>query len=355
MNARVKRPKQFGVLVPPDPDWLALHQPEEILLPDLEIVDAHHHLWDTPGLASPGFRYLLPDFVQDLGSGHKVIATVYADCMSMYRADGPQHLRPVGETEFAVEIGAMSRSGQYGPTQVNAGIVAYADLELGSPVEEVLEAHIQAGNGRFKGIRYAANWDPDPGILHYQPNRRADLLKDRKVRDGLHKLKDLGLVYDSWTFFTQLDQLAEVADAEPDLQIVMNHCGGPLGYGPYADNKAEHFAAWKTSVLNVARRPNVACKLGGILGRGAAYDFINAPIPPTSLELAVCWRPWFETCIEAFGPERCMFESNYPVEKLGTSYSVLWNAFKRIAAYTSDEEIKQLFATTARRIYTLDI
>ncbi len=350
-----RRPTAFGRLVPPDPDWLGLQRPEPILFADLPIIDAHHHLWEAPGLSSPGFRYMLDDYMEDAASGHNVIGTVYADCMSMYRAAGPEHHRPVGETEFALGAGAMSRSGRYGPVSVAAGIFGYADLELGAAVEDVLVAHVEAGNGRFKGVRYAANWDPDSTILNYQPNRRAHLLADPKVLDGLRTLAALGLTYDSLAWFTQLDEVAAAADAVPNLSIIVNHCGGPLGYGPYAGREVDNFARWKAGILQLAQRPNVVCKIGGVLMRGAAYDFIHAAVPPTSEELAKAWRRWFETCIEAFGPERCMFESNFPLEKLGTGFAVLWNAFKRIAANASEQERRDLFAGTARRVYRLDI
>ncbi len=176
------RPTAFGVLVPPDPAWPGLQEPEEILFPDLPIVDAHHHLWEAPGLSKPGFRYLLGDFLQDIRTGHNVVGSVYADCQSMYATSGPEHLRPVGETEFALGVSAMSRSGVYGPTGLCAGIVAYADLDLGDAVAEVLAAHVQAGNGRLKGIRNAANWDADARVVPYQPNRRANILSDPTIR-----------------------------------------------------------------------------------------------------------------------------------------------------------------------------
>ncbi len=349
-DATSKRPTEFGRIFPPDPEWLARQEPEEILFPDLPIIDPHHHLWDLPGL-----RYMLDDLVADAGSGHNVVGTVFADCLSMYRADGPAHFRPVGETEFALGVSAMSRSGQFGPTRAVAGIVGHADLGLGAAVEDVLQAHVQAGNGRFKGIRFAASWDASPAITNSHPGSRPHMLAEPNVREGLRKLAGMGLTYDSWTYFTQLDELADAADAVPDLRIIMNHCGGPLGYGPYGQDKDAHFNRWKAGVLAVAQRPNVVCKLGGVLGRGAAYDYIHAAVPPTSQELAEAWRPWFETCIEAFGPSRCMFESNFPVEKMGTGWAVLWNAFKRIAARASEDERRELFAGTARRVYQLEV
>ncbi|MCA6123173.1 amidohydrolase family protein [Bradyrhizobium sp. WSM 1704] len=348
-NDQSSRPTVFGRIFPPDNDWLARAPKEDTLLPDLPIIDTHHHLWDLPN-----FRYLFEEFLADAMTGHKLIGTVFADCFAMYRADGPVHMRPVGETEFALGVAAMSASGCYGPARVAAGMFGAADLNLGSAIEEVLQAHIAAGNGRFKGIRFATTWDASEDVISSNPGTRAHMLLEPKIRQALRKLADLKLSYDAWVYFTQLDELANTASALPDLLIIMDHCGGPLGYGPYARNKEENFARWRAGIREVARHPNVFCKLGGVLGRGAAFDYIHAERPPTSEHLAALWRPWFETCIEAFGAERCMFESNFPVDKMGVSYATLWNTFKRICAGASDTELKWLFAGTARRAYRLE-
>ena len=342
-------PSEFGLLLPPDEAWLAQEVQEEILLPDLPIVDTHHHLW-----VRPGHHYLLPEFVADLSSGHNVVATVYADCWSMYRADGPEALRPVGETEFVVGQSAQSASGQYGRTRVAAAMFGYADLLLGGAVREVLEAHVAAANGRLKGLRFQTNWDASDAIRNGKTAVRARMLMEPNVRAALKVLCEMGLVLDSYVFFPQLRDVLETAQALPDLTIVLNHCGGPLGYGPYLDNRAEHYATWKRGIAEVARQPNVVCKLGGILNRTTDFDYLTADRPASSERLAAAWRRWIEPCIEAFGAGRCMFESNYPVEKIGVSYGSLWNAFKLLSRQASDDERAALFAGTAARVYGLD-
>ncbi|WP_225729033.1 MULTISPECIES: amidohydrolase [unclassified Nocardia] len=340
------RPTRFGRIYPPDEHWLARQDPEEILLPELPIVDPHHHLGD-----SLGFRYTTSDFATDIGSGHRVTATVHAECHSAYRTDGPPELRPVGETEHI----AASTAEACGPTRVAAGIIGAADLGLGAAVGRVLEAHISAGQGRFRGVRYNASWDPSPAIRLGPPTARPHLLADPAVRAGARTVAEFDLALDLWLLFPQLDDAAELADALPQARLVLDHCGGPLGFGPYADRRAEHFARWEKGIRALARRPNVVCKLGGILGCAAAYDYLRAAVPPTSKELAALWHPWFDVCIDAFGPRRCMFESNFPVEKMGTGYATLWNTFKRLAAGASDFELADLFSGTASRTYQLTL
>jgi predicted TIM-barrel fold metal-dependent hydrolase len=345
-NRTIPSPTPYGRIFPPDPAWLAKTEPEPILEPDLPIVDAHHHLWhrsDEP--------YLLDAFLADLRTGHNVVATVFVQCHAMYRADGPEEMRPVGETEFAAGQAAMSESGQYGRTRVAAGIVGFADLALGDRVEAVLEAHIRAGGGRFRGVRHSAAWDADPviGNGHDHPH----LLRRPEFRAGLKRLTALGLAFDLWVFHPQLPEAVDLVRAFPDTRFILGHCGGPLGYGTYAGKTDEVFAAWKAPMAELARCPNVAVKLGGMMMRLAAYDYGALPAPPDSAALAAHWRPWIETCITLFGAERCLFESNFPVEKMGIGYAALWNAFKRIAAGASAAEKRALFAGTAERVYRL--
>ena len=341
-------PSEFGELLPPDEQWLSAEEPEAILDPELPIIDPHHHLW-----VRPGYHYLVPEFAADIGSGHKVLATVFADCTSMYRSFGPIPLRPVGETEFVVGQSAQSNSGPHGPTRIAAAMFGYADLTLGSSVREVLEAHVQAANGRFKGVRFQSNWDSSDRIRNGKIAVRAGMLVEPTVQDAIAVLDELNLVLDSFVFFPQLQEVIQTARAHPGLTIVLNHCGGPLGYGPYLDNPAEHHAAWRRGMKQVARCPNVICKLGGILNRTIDFDYLHADRPASSELLAKVWRRWFEPCIEAFGAERCMFESNYPVEKLGVSYASLWNAFKRLCSSMSESERVALLAGTAARVYGL--
>ncbi|MGE3536634.1 MAG: amidohydrolase [Candidatus Tectimicrobiota bacterium] len=342
------QPTPFGRSNPPDAAWLAKQPVEPILEPGIPIIDTHHHLWQRPQ-----HRYLLDELLADLNTGHNVVATVFAECHSMYRADGPEAFRPVGETEFVAGVAAMSASGLYGPIRVAAGIVGFADLTLGDRVQEVLEAHIQASGGRFRGIRHSAAWDASPVI----GNSRVDgphLLQQADFRAGLARLTALGLSLDAWVFHPQLADLVDLARAFPQTTIIVGHVGGVLGYGPYTGKKDEVFAAWKPRMAELAACPNVFMKLGGMMMRLAAFDYGKEPLPPTSAHLADCWRPYMETCIELFGADRCTFESNFPVEKMGTGFAVLYNAFKRIAAGASAEEKLALFSGTARRAYRLD-
>jgi predicted TIM-barrel fold metal-dependent hydrolase len=334
--------------IPVRPDWLERHR-EEILEPDLPIVDPHHHLVDR---ANTG-RYLLPDLLADTGSGHNITATVYLEWLSMYRAGGPEGMRPVGEVEFANGVAAMAASGLYGKTQVCAGIVGYADLMLGARVEPVLEAMIGAGGGRFRGIRYITASHPDEAARGSSVNRPAGLLTDARVREGFARLHPLGLSFDAWMYFTQLPELVDLARAFPQTPIVLNHVGGPIGIGPYAGKREEGLAEWRRHIEAVARCPNVHVKLGGLGMRLFGFDVHQRDMPPSSEQLAALWRPYIETCIAAFGPIRAMFESNFPVDKGSGGYAVFWNAFKRIVAGCSADEKAALFAGTASRFYRL--
>jgi len=329
-------------------DWLERRR-EAIIEPDLPIVDPHHHLVDR---ANTG-RYLLPELLADTGSGHNITATVYLEWLSMYRADGPVPMRPVGEVAFANGVAAIAASETYGKTQVCAGIVSYADLMLGAQIEEVLEAMILAGGGRFRGIRYISASHPDEAARGSSVNRPAGLLMNGKVREGFAKLHPLGLSFDAWMYFTQLGELVDLARAFPETPIVLDHVGGPIGIGPYAGKRDEVFAEWKRSIGELARCPNVHVKLGGLGMRLFGFDVHAGELPPTSEQLAALWRPYIETCIEAFGPERAMFESNFPVDKGSGSYHMFWNAFKRIAAGCSAAEKTALFSGTASKFYRL--
>jgi L-fuconolactonase len=349
MTTAPARPTQFGRIHPPDEAWLGRNPPEPILEPDLPIIDTHHHLWDRGG-----HRYFLPDFLADVATGHHVVATVFLECHSMYRAGGPAEMRPVGEIEFVTGQAAMSASGVYGPTRVAAGIVGFADLTLGDRVEPVLDAELRAAGGRFRGVRHAAAWDASDIIGNSEAAGGPHLYRRPEFRAGLTRLTRLGLSLDAWVFHPQLGEVAELARAHPDANIILGHVGGVLGYGPYTGKQKEVFAAWKAQLTEVARCPNVSLKLGGMMMRLAAYDYRTEPKPPTSTELAALWGPYFETAIELFGPSRCLFESNFPVDKMGIGWATLWNAFKRIVAGASRAEKEAMFAGTARRVYRLE-
>jgi predicted TIM-barrel fold metal-dependent hydrolase len=349
MAASTAPVSKSGLYADPRPDWLALRQ-EEILEPARPIVDPHHHLWDRGGQ-----RYLIEEIAADIASGHNIIATVYVEARSMYRAQGPEALRPVGEVEFANGAAAMSASGGYGPAAVCAGIVGHVNLLLGDGARPVLEAEIAAGQGRFHGIRHSSAWDADADVAGMYATRPKGLLLDSTFRKGFACLAPLGLSFDAWLFHPQIGELVDLARAFPDTRIVLDHCGGPAGIGSYANRREEIFSGWKASILEVARCPNVTVKLGGLGMRLLGFDFHERPMPPSSEELAAAWRPYVETCIEAFGPARAMFESNFPPDKGQCSYQVIFNAFKRVAAPYSETEKTALFSKTAIDFYRLKL
>jgi L-fuconolactonase len=336
-----------SVVIPPEA-WLATQAAEAILEPARPIVDPHHHLWDRAG-----HRYLLPELLSDTGSGHAVIATVFVDCVAFYREGGAREMKPLGETEFANGVAAMSASGAYGPTRACAGIVSHADLTRGAAAREVLEAHLHAGGSRFKGIRHAGGWDASPDIRNSHTNPPSGLYGERTFREGFAQLAPLGLSFEAWQFHPQLPDVIALARAFESTSIVLNHVGGPLGVGPYAGHVDQTFARWQRDITELARCPNVSVKLGGLGMQLGVFEHHRAPRPPGSQAIAEAWRPWIHTCIEAFGAERCMFESNFPVDKVSTGYAVLWNAFKRLAADASDGEKTALFSGTASRVYRL--
>jgi predicted TIM-barrel fold metal-dependent hydrolase len=249
----------------------------------------------------------------------------------------------------------MSASGGYGPAAFCAGIVGHVNLMLGEGAREVLEAEIAAGQGRFRGIRHSSAWDADPDVAHMYATRPKGLLLDPTFRKGFACLAPLGLSFDAWLFHPQIGELSDLARAFPETRIVLDHCGGPVGIGSYANRREEIFPGWQASIRDVARCPNVVVKLGGLAMRLLGYDFHERPLPPSSEEAAAAWRPYIETCIEAFGPDRCMFESNFPPDKGQCSYQVIFNAFKRIAAPYSEAEKTALFSKTAADVYRLKL
>src|SRR5215472_4761359 len=337
-----------GPHLPVRQDWLDRRR-EEIIDPHLPIVDPHHHLVDRPETG----RYLLPQLLADTGSGHNITATVYLEWLSMYRAAGPAGLRPVGEIEFVTGVAAMAASGTYGRTRVGDGIVGHADLALGAAVERVLEVMIAAGGGRFRGIRFITASHPEQAAWGSPIIRPAGLLLDSRVREGFARLAPLGLSFDAWMYHTQLGDLVDLARAFPATQIVLDHIGGPIGLGPYAGKRDEVFAAWGGMIRELAACPNVLIKLGGLGMRMFGFSHHLGELPPSSEELAAAWRPYIETCIAAFGAQRAMFESNFPVDKGSCGYAALWNAFKRIAAGCSAAEKAALFSATATKFYRL--
>jgi len=349
MAAMQPKDSQISAHLVVRPDWLASRR-EEALEPDLLIVDPHHHLIDRPESGT----YLLPDLLADItGGGHNVAATVYLEWLSMYRADGPVEMRPIGEIEFANGVAAMSASGGYGKPRVCAGIVGHADLMLGAPVKKVLEAMIVSGGGRFRGIRYIASMDRDQAAWGATAVRPMGLLLDKRVREGFAQLAPLGLSFDAWIYHPQLGDLVDLARAFPQTPICLNHVGGAIGLGRYKGKRDEVFADWSKCIRELAACPNVHVKLGGLGMKMFGFDVHEGKLPPSSEQLATLWRPYIETCITAFGPNRAMFESNFPVDKGSYSYGVYWNACKRLALGASASEKADLFHGTASRFYRL--
>jgi L-fuconolactonase len=323
---------------------------EPALEPDLPIFDAHHHLWDRPG-----WRYLLDELVADVrGSGHSIIGTAFMQCQTMYWAKGPPSLRPVGETEFINSIANAAVHGNIGKTQVCAAIIGHADLRLGHDVRPVLEAHIAAAGERFRGIRHITTWDADASLMNPLSAGPPGLLADKRFRAGFACLAPLGLLFEAWLFHPQLPEFIQLAGAFPDTTIVLNHCGGILGAGAYEGRRKEVFSLWSQATAELARHPNVRVKLGGLGMRINGFGFERANAPPTSERLAEAWRPYTQTCIEAFGVERCLFESNFPVDKGSYSYGACWNAFKRLTQAAGASERDALFRRSALTLYGLD-
>jgi L-fuconolactonase len=329
---------------PIDQDWLDRHT-EPILDPGLPIIDPHHHLW-----IRDGNHYLMPELLADIASGHNVIATVFEECHSMYRPTDPLEQQSLGETEFVTGVAAMAASGVFGTTKICARMIGRVDLLVGHRARPLLERHMIASGGRFAGIRQSTAWDDSDRIHKVVPTPA--MLLDSKFRVGFAALSALGLVFDAWVYHPQLSEVADLAASFPNTRIVLNHVGSPILGGPYAADRARVFADWKAGMAKLAQHQNVSVKLGAlpIRLRGEAKD-----LPPSSEEVAAAWRPWLETSIELFGANRCMFESNFPVQKRWCSYQVVWNAFKRLAANASAAEKTELFSGAAARVYGVPI
>ena len=333
-------------------DWLALTQ-EETLEPDLPICDPHHHFWDYRTERIPYQRYLLHELADDLNCGHNIGSTVFIEARAMYRADGPEEMRPVGEVEFVQGLAAASASGLYGPARAAAAIIGHANLNLGIAVEPVLEALRQASPYHFRGIRHSVTWDPHPEVENTAAHNMPGQLASGKFREGAKVLAGMGLSLEGWLYFPQLPELADFAKAVPELTIILNHIGGLIRVGPYAGRDEEVMGMWRSGIAAVAQCSNVVCKLGGIGMPRTGFDWHTRARPIGSEELAADMAPLLNYCIEQFGPERCMFESNFPVDKVSYSHHILYNAFKLVSAGYSATERANLFHDTAARVYRI--
>ena len=327
---------------------------EEIIDPDLKIVDPHHHLWPAPSRSEgvpPENRYLLKDLWKDTDSGHNLVKTVFIECGQGFFETGLKAMKPVGETKFVCEVAEQAKL-SLSKAQIE-GIVSHADMMLGSSVREVLEAHIEYGKGRFKGIRHGASWDESEEIRNSHSNPIRHIYLDDQFQQGIEQLDLLNLTLDAWNYHSQINELKELAKVFPNLKIVQNHFGGPLGIGPYKDKKKEVFLAWGEAIKDLAECKNVYLKIGGLAMPINGWGWHKRSKPATSDELVESHGKYYLHAIKSFGSTRCMFESNFPVDKRSISYPVLWNAFKKISLEFSDEEKDYLFSKTAEEFYSI--
>ncbi len=334
-----------------DADWLARTQ-EPTLEPDLSICDSHHHFWVHRPEPLAYQQYLLADLAADINSGHNVRSTVFIEASSEYHTGGPEELRPVGEVEFAQKLADDSTSGDYGPARAAAAIIGRADLKLGERMRPVLEALQVASPDRFRGVRHSVGWDPTPEV---RDREIRGVLATDGYRAGGRVLAEMGFLLENSLYFPQLDEMADFANAVPELTIVLNHIGGLLRVGHYANRDNEVLAEWRRGVATVAQCPNIVMKLGGMGQARYGFDWSKREVPVGSEELAESLAPLMNYCIEQFGSDRCMFESNFPVDKVSYSYNVLYNAFKRLSQGYSHSERTALFHDTAARVYSIDV
>lgn len=313
------------------------------------IIDPHHHLWER----GDGNDYMLDDLWEDTGSGHNIIGTVYMECGSFYYEDGPDHLKPVGETERVTAVAEESKAGAGKGRPEILGIVAKADLALGDKLDEVLDGHVEKGKGRFRGIRHALSSAPDGVTLFIPGGAPKGLAADEAFRAGVKRLGARGFTYDSWHYHFQCDDFLGLAEACPDTQMVLDHFATPLGVGPYADKRDEIFAAWKADMTKIAACDNVVAKIGGLAMPDNGFGWMGRETPATSDELVEAQKRYYDVMIDCFGPSRCMFESNFPVDKTALSYQVYWNGMKKIAADYTEDEQDAMFRGVAARVYGL--
>ena len=337
-------------MAPTGNDWLALTT-EETLEPEIAICDPHHHFWVHRPEPADYQQYLLPDLVGDVNSGHNVHSTVFIEVRCEYRTDGPDEMKPVGEVEYVQTIADASASGSHGPTKAAAAIIGHADLKLGEGVRPVLEAMQAASPNRFRGVRHSVGWDESRELANREIK---GALGTDGYRAGAKVLAGMGLILENSLYFHQASDLADFARALPELTIVLNHIGGLVRVGPYANRDEYVLPEWRKGIELMAKAPNIVLKLGGVGQTRFAYGWDERETPVGSEELAETLGPLMNHCIEQFGPERCMFESNYPVDKISYSYNVLFNAFKRLSKGYSATDRANLFHGTAARVYNIN-
>ena len=326
---------------------------EEIIEPELPICDPHHHFWDKrTERAFP--KYQLDELMADITSGHNVRSTVFIEARSMYAANLSPDDRPIGEVDYVQGFAAASASGIYGDSRAAASIIGHANLNMGEKVRPLLE-RLALASDRFKGIRHSVTWDPHPEVENTALHKRESQLVSKDFQAGAKVLSDMGMSFEAWLYFHQLPELLEFAKAVPDLKIILNHIGGLVMDGPYSDKKDEVISIWREGIASVAECPNVVVKLGGIGMPRTGFDWHERKVPIGSEELADSIAPFFDYCIEHFGTDRSMFESNFPVDKVSFSYPVLYNAFKRYSKEFSGSERAAMFHDNAVDVYKISI
>ena len=326
-------------------EWLRQVK-ENIVEPEMPIIDPHHHLWDDRGST-----YLVEELQADTGSGHKVVKTVYMECGWAYKEDGPKHLRVVGETKAVVEQAKKSR--ETGGAVISA-IVSRADLRLGEELIEVLDAHQEASDGLFRGIRHAGARAEHPEALTIPGGAPKGLFEDTDFLSGVKVLGRNGYTYDTWHYHYQNREFLEMVKKIPDTKIILDHFGTPLGVGPYANKKEEIFHQWRLDIKEISKIDNVFIKIGGMAMPDNGYGWNLRDKPATSDEFVEAQSRYYLHAIDCFGPERCMMESNFPVDRMSLSYHVLYNGLKKIVQDFSDDEKNHMFYKTAESVYSVE-
>jgi len=329
-------------------DWLAQVK-EEIINPELPIIDPHHHLWNGDNQLAGSFPYLIENLSEDTNSGHNIVGTIFMECSQGYYSDGEEKYKPVGETEFVINL--IKDSEKLSKSTNIIGIIGFADLMLGHEVKDVLNTHLSKGEGLFRGIRHAAGWDKNKEIHNSHSNPIENIYHNKSFMKGAEELINLSLTFDAWHYHHQINDLSIFAKKYPELTIIHDHFGGPLGVGPYEGKKEEIFKKWKDDISLLSESKNVYAKLGGLAMPVNGWNFHKQNKPASSDQIVDMHHEYYLHTINCFGVERCMFESNFPVDRRSVSYHVIWNAFKKMVLGYSNEDKKKLFFKNAKDVY----
>jgi predicted TIM-barrel fold metal-dependent hydrolase len=329
-------------------DWLAQVK-EEIINPELPIIDPHHHLWNGDNQLAGSFPYLIENLSEDTNSGHNIVGTIFMECAQGYYSGGEEKYKPVGETEFVMNL--IKNSEKLSKSTNIIGIIGFADLMLGHEVKNVLNRHLSKGEGLFRGIRHAAGWDKNNEIHNSHSNPIENIYHNKSFMKGAEELINLNLTFDAWHYHHQINDLSIFAKKYPELTIIHDHFGGPLGVGPYEGKKEEIFKKWKDDISLLSESKNVYAKLGGLAMPVNGWNFHKQNKPASSDQILDMHHEYYLHTINCFGVERCMFESNFPVDRRSVSYHVLWNAFKKMVLGYSDEDKNKLFFKNAKDVY----